>query len=122
MKWRDNAVSIFHCKLHIQHLKQIAKYTSFSLFTLCKGFFQAQLEQSNIPYQGIEPDTHHSSARTAQEIDDLEETLKDHEVRISQMNSSYETLLRRNLQLTELRHVLKESSVFFEQASVFWDV
>lgn len=31
------------------------------------------------------------------------------------MNSSYETLLQRYLQLTELRHVLKESSAFFEQ-------
>lgn len=36
-------------------------------------------------------------------------------MRITQMNSSYETLLHRNLQLAELRHVLKETSVFFEQ-------
>ncbi|CEP07000.1 hypothetical protein [Parasitella parasitica] len=79
-------------------------------------FFQAQIEKSEIPFRVIEPDTHYSSARTAQEIDDLEESLKDHEGRISQMNSSYETLLHRNLQLAELRHVLKESSVFFEQA------
>jgi V-type H+-transporting ATPase subunit a len=63
--------------------------------------------------------TFFSSARTAQEIDDLEESLKNHENRIVQMNSSFETLLQRNLQLTELRHVLKESSVFFEQVSCF---
>ncbi|KAF1798153.1 V-type ATPase, V0 complex, 116kDa subunit family, partial [Mucor lusitanicus] len=79
-------------------------------------FFQAQLEKSNIPYRAIEPDVHYSSARTAQEIDDLEESLKDHEGRITQMNNSYETLLHSNLQLAELRHVLKETSVFFEQA------
>jgi V-type H+-transporting ATPase subunit a len=59
--------------------------------------------------------TFFSSARTAQEVDDLEENLKNYENRISQMNTSYETLLQRYLQLTELRHVLKESSVFFEQ-------
>lgn len=82
------------------------------------GFFQAQIEKSNIPFQVVEPDTHDSSARTAQEIDDLEESLKDHEVRITQMNNSYETLLQRNLQLTELRHVLKESSIFFEQVKM----
>ena len=60
--------------------------------------------------------TYFSSARTAQEVDDLEENLKNYESRISQMNNSHETLLQRFLQLTELRHVLNASSVFFEQA------
>ena len=56
-----------------------------------------------------------SRARSAQEIDDLEEKLKEHEGRIIQMNGSYETLQRRYLQLTELRHVLRETGGFFEQ-------
>ena len=58
-----------------------------------------------------------SRARSAQEVDDLEENLKEYENRISQLNSSHETLQRRYLQLTELRHVLRESSVFFQQVS-----
>lgn len=56
-----------------------------------------------------------SRARSAQEVDDLEEKLKEHESRILQMNGSYETLQRRYLQLTELCHVLRESGGFFEQ-------
>lgn len=54
-------------------------------------------------------------------MDDLEENLKDYEGRVSQMNSSYESLQRRYLQLTELRHVLRESSGFFEQAEARQD-
>lgn len=79
------------------------------------GFFQSQIDKSDIPPREIPDPTLFSSARTAQEVDDLEENLKNYENRISQMNSSYETLLQRYLQLTELRHVLKESSAFFEQ-------
>jgi V-type H+-transporting ATPase subunit a len=76
------------------------------------GFFQAQLEKSEIPIRAL---TTATRARSAQEVDDLEETLRDHEGRVSQMNSSYESLQRRYLQLTELRHVLRESSSFFHQ-------
>ena len=53
--------------------------------------------------------------RNAQEVDDLEEKINEHERRISQMNSSYETLQKRYLELTEARHVLKETAVFFEE-------
>lgn len=112
MKWRDNAVSIWE---HLIYRAWNKLHPSFV------GFFQAQLEKSNIPYRAIEPDVHYSSARTAQEIDDLEESLKDHEGRITQMNNSYETLLHSNLQLAELRHVLKETSVFFEQVTITLD-
>lgn len=48
-------------------------------------------------------------------MDDLEENLKNLENRITQMNEYFETLQQSNLQITELRHVLKESSVFFAQ-------
>lgn len=59
------------------------------------------------------------SARTPQQIDDLEENLNNLEQRITQMNEYFETLQQSNLQLTELRHVLKESSVFFAQV---WNI
>ncbi|KAI9470042.1 MAG: V-type ATPase, V0 complex, 116kDa subunit family [Benjaminiella poitrasii] len=79
-------------------------------------FLQTQLQKNEIPTRPLTPAAYRSRARSAQEVDDLEETLKEYESRISQMNSSYESLQRRYLQLTELRHVLRESSGFFEQA------
>lgn len=81
------------------------------------GFFKAQIEKSDIPYNDIKAEEYPSGTRTAQIIDDLEENLKDHEQRITQMNTSYEKLLDSYLRLTELRHVLNESSVFFEQVT-----
>ncbi|KAG0747394.1 hypothetical protein G6F57_003060 [Rhizopus arrhizus] len=79
-------------------------------------FFQAQLQKSDIYVRPLTPAAYRSRARSAQEVDDLEETLKEYESRITQMNSSYESLQRRYLQLTELRHVLRESSGFFAHA------
>ncbi|KAL1921796.1 uncharacterized protein VTP21DRAFT_10438 [Calcarisporiella thermophila] len=79
-------------------------------------FFSSQLEKVDIPIRPLTTSAYLSRARHAQEIDDLEATLTDHETKILQMNSSYETLQRRYLELTELRHVLKETAVFFEEA------
>ncbi|GAA5812459.1 hypothetical protein MFLAVUS_005915 [Mucor flavus] len=79
-------------------------------------FFQSQIEKSGIASRPLEESSFFASTRTAQQVDDLEESLKVHEQHIIQMNDAYETLLTSNLQLTELRHVLKESSVFFAQA------
>lgn len=76
---------------------------------------QNQLSKNEIQIRPLTPAAYRSRARSAQEVDDLEENLKEYEGRISQMNSSYESLQRRYLQLTELRHVLRESSSFFEQ-------
>lgn len=79
------------------------------------GFFQAQLAKCDIHIRPLTPAAYRSRARSAQEVDDLEENLKEYESRVSQMNTSYEDLQRRYLQLTEMRHVLRESNVFFEQ-------
>ncbi|CAO3618883.1 unnamed protein product [Mucor hiemalis] len=84
-------------------------------------FLQAQLAKSEIPTRPLTSAAYRSRARSQQEVDDLEENLKDYEGRVSQMNSSYESLQRRYLQLTELRHVLRESSGFFEQAEARQD-
>ncbi|KAI9015308.1 V-type ATPase, V0 complex, 116kDa subunit family [Phycomyces nitens] len=78
-------------------------------------FLQAQIESDGIPIQSLEnPQT--TRARSAQQVDDLEETLERHESRMTEMNASYESLQHRFLQLTELRHVLGESETFFRQA------
>ncbi|KAG2171280.1 hypothetical protein INT43_002902 [Umbelopsis isabellina] len=79
-------------------------------------FFEKQLDKSEISSRTLTSANYHARARSAQEIDDLEERLREHEVRILQMNNSHETLQRKYLQLTELRHVLRETAVFFEQA------
>lgn len=87
-----------------------------SLLTLhTLGFFNTQIEKADIPMRPLTAAAYSSRARSAQEVDDLEEKLKEHESRILQMNGSYETLQRRYLQLTELCHVLRESGGFFEQ-------
>ncbi|CAG8550039.1 8482_t:CDS:10 [Rhizophagus irregularis] len=77
-------------------------------------FFETQITKSDIPVRpltGI-----NARVRNAQEVDDLEDKIREHERRISQMNSSYETLQKRYLELTEARHVLKETAVYFEEA------
>ncbi|KAG0169631.1 H(+)-transporting V0 sector ATPase subunit a [Apophysomyces sp. BC1015] len=79
-------------------------------------FFHAQVAKAEIPIRPPTSGSFFSRARSTQEIDDLEETLKKHEKRILEMNGSYETLQRSYLQLTELRHVLRETEPFFEQA------
>ena len=58
---------------------------------------------------------YYGRTRTQQEIDELEERLGEHESRVHQLNNSLETLNKRYLELTELRHVLRETSVFFEE-------
>ncbi|KAJ3061306.1 H(+)-transporting V0 sector ATPase subunit a, partial [Rhizoclosmatium hyalinum] len=79
-------------------------------------FLKSQVEKANIKIRSDPAVTAMSRARTHQEIDELEERLTEHESRIHQMNSSQETLNKRYLELTELRHVLKETNVFFENA------
>ncbi|KAI8326975.1 V-type ATPase, V0 complex, 116kDa subunit family [Choanephora cucurbitarum] len=88
----------------------------------CRAFLQTQLQKNDIQVRPLTAAAYRSRARSAQEVDDLEENLKEYENRISQLNSSHETLQRRYLQLTELRHVLRESSVFFQQTilHLYW--
>lgn len=86
---------------------------------VCVGFLQSQLVKTDIQIRPLTPAAYRSRARSAQEVDDLEENLKEYEGRVSQMNSSHESLQRRYLQLTELRHVLRESSSFFDEVYMY---
>ncbi|RHZ57889.1 hypothetical protein Glove_382g39 [Diversispora epigaea] len=76
-------------------------------------FFAAQMPKSDIEIVG---DATGARARSATEIDELEEKIKEHERHITQMNDSYEELQKRYLELTEARHVLQETAEFFEEA------
>lgn len=94
-------------------------YIFFFLKNVCVGFLQSQLVKTDIQIRPLTPAAYRSRARSAQEVDDLEENLKEYEGRVSQMNSSHESLQRRYLQLTELRHVLRESSSFFDEVNIY---
>ncbi|KAI7868347.1 V-type ATPase, V0 complex, 116kDa subunit family [Spinellus fusiger] len=78
-------------------------------------FFQLQIQKADIPSRHLFPAGQFSRARSAQEVDDLEEKLKDYESRLLEMNSSYEILQRRYLQYTELFHVLRETDAFLRE-------
>jgi hypothetical protein len=84
------------------------------------GFLATQCEKIGVQYVASRgPGYTHSTfrIRSLQEMDELDEQLKEYETRIVQMNSSQETLNRRFLELTELRHVLRETVRFFEEVS-----
>ena len=79
------------------------------------GFFTQQIERAEIQARSSHSTTYLSRTRSRQELDDLEQHLSEHENRLLQMNNSHETMQRRYLELTELKHVLKETSDFFEE-------
>lgn len=85
----------------------------FIVFSI--GFFLTHIEKSGIPIRPLAGD---ARARNFQEIDDLEEKITEHERKITQMNSAYENLQKRSLELTEGRHVLRETAVFFEEVVI----
>jgi len=80
-------------------------------------FFTSQIEKAEIPVRTNLSNAYSSRARSRQELDDLEERLSEHENRLLQMNNSHETMQRRYLELTELKHVLRETSDFFQEAA-----
>ena len=77
---------------------------------------QTLLEKSDIKIKPLLASQQYGISRSQQEIDSLELTLNDLVAKLNQMNESYETLHKRYLELTELRHVLRETAVFFEEA------
>lgn len=79
------------------------------------GFFTSQIEKAEIPVRTTLSNSYSSRARSRQELDDLEERLSEHENRLLQMNNSHETMQRRYLELTELKHVLRETTDFFRE-------
>eukprot|EP00842_Homolaphlyctis_polyrhiza_P000846 jgi/Hompol1/1762/HPOL_000018-RA len=85
-------------------------------------FLFAQAEKLGIkvnPFDALAP---YARIRSQTEIDQLDVSLTELESKIVQMNSSYETLNKRFLELSELRHVLRETAVFFQEAESRADV
>lgn len=85
---------------------------------LTTGYFHAQMEKAAIP---MRPSTDFSdtlAAPLASEIDELSERSESLEQRIVSLNDSYETLKKREVELTEWRWVLREAGGFFDRVSI----
>ncbi|KAJ5107925.1 hypothetical protein N7456_004600 [Penicillium angulare] len=79
-------------------------------------YFRTQIEKAAIP---MRPSTDFSdtlAAPLASEIDELAERSESLEQRISSLNDSYETLKKREVELSEWRWVLREAGGFFDRA------
>lgn len=84
---------------------------------LVTGFLTGQCEKSEIEVFPCN-NSSYARVRSHQEVDELESKLASHESRVRQMNVSQESLKKRFFELTELRHVLRETSSFFNDAEL----
>lgn len=74
------------------------------------------MEKAGIPLRKLDLDMETLAAPTTTEIDELSERSQGLENRIFQLNDSYETLKKREVELTEWRWVLREAGGFFDRA------
>lgn len=79
-------------------------------------YFNAQMEKSGIPLRKLDLDVETLAPPTTTEIDELAERSQGLENRVFQLNDSYETLKKREVELTEWRWVLREAGGFFDRA------
>ncbi|KAK4235951.1 vacuolar ATP synthase [Achaetomium macrosporum] len=79
-------------------------------------YFHAQMEKAGIPLRKLDLDVDTLAPPTTTEIDELAERSQSLEQRISSLNESYETLKKREVELTEWRWVLREAGGFFDRA------
>lgn len=80
------------------------------------NYFKAQMEKNVIPMRSsYDFDENTLAAPNAGDIDELAERSQGLEQRISSLNESYETLKKREVELTEWRWVLKEAGEFFDR-------
>lgn len=71
--------------------------------------------KANVRVKPIDASISYGRARTIKEIDELEASLNELEIRVTQMDASLLTLNRRFLELTEMRYVLREAATFFDE-------
>jgi V-type H+-transporting ATPase subunit a len=76
-----------------------------------------QCEKASINIKPALIGTSYTRPRTVQELDELQAKLVEVEQRLLQMNTSQDTLNKRYLELTEMRHVLRETAYFFEEVN-----
>lgn len=74
------------------------------------------MEKTGISLRKLDLDVDTLAAPTTTEIDELAERSQGLENRVFQLNDSYETLKKREVELTEWRWVLREAGGFFDRA------
>jgi V-type H+-transporting ATPase subunit a len=74
------------------------------------------MEKSGIPLRRLDLDVDNLAAPSASEIDELADRSQSLEQRVASLNDSYETLKKREVELTEWRWVLREAGGFFDRA------
>ncbi|KAF2089483.1 V0/A0 complex, 116-kDa subunit of ATPase [Saccharata proteae CBS 121410] len=79
-------------------------------------YFHSQMEKAAIPIRSIWDFDNTLATPSASEIDELADRSQSLENRISSLNDSYETLKKREIELTEWRWVLREAGGFFDRA------
>ncbi|TID14524.1 V-type proton ATPase subunit A [Venturia nashicola] len=79
-------------------------------------YFHTQMEKSGVPMRSIYEFDNILAAPSASEIDELGDRCQSLENRIASLNESYETLKKREVELTEWRWVLREAGGFFDRA------
>ncbi|KAF2724760.1 V0/A0 complex, 116-kDa subunit of ATPase [Polychaeton citri CBS 116435] len=80
------------------------------------NYFRQQIEKNEIPMRPIYEFANSFAAPSASEIDELADRSQALEQRIQSLNESYETLKKRETELTEWRWVLREAGGFFDRA------
>ncbi|KAJ4271639.1 H(+)-transporting V0 sector ATPase subunit a [Fusarium torreyae] len=79
-------------------------------------YFYAQMDKIGIPLRKLDLDVERLASPSTSEIDELSERSQKLEQRVSALNESYETLKKREGDLTEWRWVLREAGSFFDRA------
>ncbi|KAF1977604.1 vacuolar ATP synthase-like protein 98 kDa subunit [Bimuria novae-zelandiae CBS 107.79] len=79
-------------------------------------YFRSQMDKASIPMRSIYDFENPFTSPSASEIDELADKSQQLEGRISSLNESYETLKKREVELTEWRWVLREAGGFFDRA------
>lgn len=73
------------------------------------------MEKAGVPLRKIDLDVTTLAPPTASEIDELADRSQSLEQRVASLNDSYETLKKREVELTEWRWVLREAGGLFEK-------
>jgi V-type H+-transporting ATPase subunit a len=77
------------------------------------------MDKASIPMRSIYEFNNVTSAPSASEIDELADRCHNLENRVSSLNESYETLKKREVELTEWRWVLREAGGFFDRVGLW---
>lgn len=79
------------------------------------GYFKSEVEKESIPMRPQYEFSNMLAAPSASEIDELADRSESLEQRVASLNDSYETLRKREVELTEWRWVLTEAGGFFDR-------